>query len=110
MDLFEWAADNVTVEEVITEAVARVERNADSEWLLWAERAVVEAAADNRFTTDDVWHLLDAWRVEAPHEPRALGAVMRRMARVGVIRSTGEYVKSERVECHGRPIVVWSAA
>jgi hypothetical protein len=33
--------------------------------------------------------------------------VMKAMARDGKIRATGEYRKSDRVDCHARPVAVW---
>jgi hypothetical protein len=51
-----------------------------------------------------VW---DALGENRPVEPRALGAVMKAMARDGKIRATGEYRKSARTDCHARPVAVW---
>ena len=115
MDLFEWAQTNrngnesssITARDAANEAIDRVARNADSVWLHWANKAVARASLDGHFTTDDVWDWLDTWGVDAPHEPRALGAVMRNFARSNRITTTGEYVKSTRIECHGRPVAVW---
>ena len=106
MDLFDWA----TVEKVTSEAVQRAGDHADPRWMQSAERAVTESAADGTFTTDDVWSVLERWNVPAPHEPRAMGAVMRSMAKKGFIQATGTYAKSKRLECHGRPVMVWTQA
>lgn len=74
----------------------------------WMDRArpVVLQVAEGRFdfTTDDVWYALGDDR---PREPRALGALMRSLAKDGAIRATGEYRKSVRVDCHARPVAVW---
>ena len=95
------------IEVVKHEAIDRVESNASHKWLYWAKKAVSRASQEGAFTSDDVWHWLEVWDVESPREPRALGAVIRKMARDGQIRSTGDFVKSTRAECHGRPVAVW---
>ena len=91
-------------EEARDEAIARVERGAGD----WVERArdtvMLVALARFDFTTDEVW---DALGEDRPEEPRALGAVMKGMAREGRVRATGEYRKSRRVDCHARPVAVW---
>lgn len=114
MDLFEWASEAqpssvLTAERAADEAIERVGRNADPNWKQAALEAVCIIALDRRqrFTTDDVWELLDQQGVRATHEPRALGAVIRTAQSKGLIQSTGEYVKSKRIECHGRPVMVW---
>jgi hypothetical protein len=92
-------------EEARDEAIARVEANAPERWLQRAHDTVqLIALARFDFTTDHVW---DALGDDRPAEPRALGAVMKAMARDGKIRATGEYRKSERADCHARPVAVW---
>jgi hypothetical protein len=111
-DLFQWAAEQAkpTAEQAADEAIARVGSNADPGWVRSALDAVRSIALTrSRFTTDDVWELLERRGVQATHEPRALGAVIRMASKKGIIRSTGEYVKSKRVECHSRPVMVWEA-
>lgn len=92
-------------EEARDQAVARVEAHAPEGW---SERAqdTVRLIAVSRFdfTTDHVWEALGEDR---PPEPRALGAVMKKMAHEGTIRATGEYRKSHRMDCHARPVAVW---
>lgn len=92
-------------EEARDEAIARVEAHAPEGWVHRAKDAVaLIALARFDFTTDDVWNALGEDR---PPEPRALGAVMKKMAGDGTIRATGEYRKSVRVDCHARPVAVW---
>ena len=97
------------IDQVTNEAIDRVDRNADPDWKEHA-LTVVEQLAMTRatFTTDDVWARLDP--AFATHEPRALGAVMRKAAALGLIRATSTYENSTRVECHGRPVRVWESA
>ena len=87
------------------QAIAQVEAHAPERWLQRAHDTVqLVALARFDFTTDHVW---DALGEDRPPEPRALGAVMKGMARDGLIRATGEYRKSVRVDCHARPVAVW---
>jgi len=97
-----------TVEMATAEAIERADEHADPEWKEQARRAIERAAALGEFTTDDVWLQLEG--VEAPHEPRALGALIREARKNGLIVATGRYRKSSRVECHGNPKMIWRAA
>jgi len=91
-------------EEARDEAVARAAFGA-GDWIVRARDAVqLVALARFDFTSDEVWDTLGEDR---PDEPRALGSVMKAMARDGLIRPTGEYRKSARVDCHARPVAVW---
>lgn len=91
------------------EAIDRADAHADEAWKQHAEKVVAwTALALREFTTDDVWDSLDP--AYSTHEPRALGAVMKRMAARGVIVPTDRYQTSKRSECHNRPVRVWRAA
>lgn len=97
LDLFESAAAR-------NRAVAKVGKSTPPEWRTALQRVVETLARrGGEFSTDDVWTRLDG----QPPEPRALGATMMSLARLGVIRRTGKYVPSARPECHARPVAVW---
>ena len=90
-------------------AMAQVAEHTDPEWLAQAERAVGHLAALREpFTADSVWEQLAARQVPAPREPRALGPVMKRAVRDGVIRWTGNYDSSTRRHC--TPVRVYVGA
>lgn len=97
--------DLVAAIDARDEAVTRVGRNADPAWadevmhLIW-----VTATSSPDMTTDDIWALL---RDTTTHEPRALGALMKRAAAEGWIAATDTYRPSQRVACHARPVRVW---
>ena len=93
------------------EAIDRVERNADSEWKSGAYLACCLAAESLiEFTTDDVWAYMETlFPSLSTHEPRAMGAIMRRAARDGKVCATGEYTLSKRAECHRRPVMLWES-
>lgn len=91
----------------LLDVLAQVEANADTDWKSEA-LAAIESLAMTRaeFTTDDVWAVLTT----STHEPRALGALMRRASRNGWIRRTDRVRISVRAACHKRPIAVWESA
>jgi hypothetical protein len=95
--------------DVKNAAISRVEINADPEWMQAALKAVhTLAVSRDTFTTDDVWDALSNVKCTT-HEPRAMGAVMRHAAREGTIEASPNYRTSQRVECHGRPVRVWTS-
>ena len=92
------------------QAIEQVDSNADPVWKLNAKRAVLHLAnTRDRFTADDVWALLDERGEEAPHEPRAMGAIMTAAAKKGLIEASHEWRESNRPECHRRPVRVWES-
>ena len=97
--------------ETKDEAIDRVEEHADAEWKDAAYLACCFCAEIfPRFTTDMLWDMMDKvfYRYET-HEPRAMGAIMRRAARDKIIAATALYVRSDRPQCHGRPVAVWES-
>ncbi|MFD3464838.1 hypothetical protein ACFWWM_00425 [Streptomyces sp. NPDC058682] len=85
-------------------AIAQVDANADNAWKSYALGFIAElSAAMDEFTTDDLW---DAGLIK-PREPRALGPVMRRAAKRGLIATTGEFKASRYRNC--APLPVWAS-
>lgn len=85
-------------------AIAQADANADDSWKKYALGFVAELSAElDEFTTDDLW---DAGLIK-PREPRALGPVMRRAAKRGLIATTGEFRKSRYRNC--APLPVWAS-
>lgn len=103
-DLFNVEA----AEAALTEAVERVERNAEAEWMDAALKAV-KLVAEHRetFTSDAIWAVLARWGVEQPHEERALGAVLRKAKTLGWCVTTNQTSRSVRPICHRRDLRVW---
>lgn len=91
------------------EAIRRVADNAEPEWMDAARWAVFEIAGRrDEFTTDAVWALLERKGVAAPHEPRAMGAVMRWASKNACwIEATDRTSPSTRPEHHAYPNRVW---
>lgn len=92
-------------------ALQRVEDATQPAWITYAEQSIAYLArARQQFTTDDVWEFMHQRGYDMPHEPRALGALMRNAMKTGQIIATDRYVPSARPECHRRPIRVWRAS
>lgn len=86
-------------------AIQQVEAHAPPDWMERAFQAAKHVATiRDEFTTDAIWYL-----VGAPPEPRAMGAVMRRIQVAGLARPTDRTVESKREECHARPVRVWQS-
>jgi hypothetical protein len=69
---------------------------------------VILALARNRvfFTSDEVWRFL----ITNPLvEPRAMGAAFEKARRSGAIQRTDQTSKSQRPQCHSRPLRVWNS-
>jgi hypothetical protein len=87
------------------EAMARVYDNADPRWINLTKRAIKNLCQERMFfSSDDVWA-----RVPPCREPRALGPILKKACNAGLCKPTGRYVNSKRVECHGRPILVYES-
>lgn len=92
--------------ELRDEAIAIVEENAGEEWNAEADAALAFIASQHDLlTSDDIWEVLDS----KPHEPRAMGAVLRRGQAAGIITPTESWWLSKRPASHRRPIRVWKA-
>jgi hypothetical protein len=80
-------------------------------WLLAASIAALLALALPASARDAAGDVAEAVATYHPatttHEPRALGAVMRQLARDGVIEPTDTYAPSGRSQNHNRPQRIW---
>lgn len=98
----------VSGEALKEEAISRVEANASRTWLDTAWAAVQYLCRHNReITSDAVWTYLAAFDVPAPHEPRAMGPVMRRAVKEGLLRPTSTFRPSALPQNHRRPVRVY---
>jgi len=92
-------------------AVSRAEAAADAQWLREAYSALLHICTVRKrgddLTSDAVWAVLEARKVKAPREPRAIAAVFQRAAKASLIEKTDRTKESVRKECHGRPVAVW---
>lgn len=88
------------------QALQRLEESKNLSWIETAEavgRDVAKRSAE--FTSDDIWKALD--KSQRPLEPRAMGPVMMRLRKAGVIVATDRVRKSDLPQCHSRPKRVW---
>lgn len=80
-------------------ALVRVDEAAGSEWKDAALEAVYRVALRrSRFTSEDIWRL-----VEKPREPRALGPVLMRAVKLGYCAPAG-FVQCSMVSRHAAPV------
>lgn len=98
--------DLIAATEARDEALRRVASATDPSWATDIQNIILSLATDT-FTTDDVWQAASDANLDVPHEPRALGAILHRLARQQMIVATDRYIPSQRVACHRRPIRVW---
>lgn len=92
-------------------SIQQVDEHAEPEWKALAYEAVRQTASDLPFgfTTDDVWLRIPE-DAEPPHEPRAMGAIMRQAHRDGWIVPTRDHRPTARIVAHRNPKRVWRAA
>lgn len=89
------------------EAIQRVREHAPDWWLHAAEAAALKLGESGPFTSDDVWTRLAGFGYEMPHEKRAMGAVLKKLARDKKIVPTGRWIASGLKSNHGRPQREW---
>ncbi len=86
------------------EGILRAADGAGEEWLRLAYAAIVALARScDSFTADHVW----ASGLPKPDEPRALGAVMLRAQRDGVIEPLRVFRQTAQASRHRAPVRVW---
>lgn len=77
---------------------------ADNNWAELAYTAVRQVAErQSEFTPDDIW----VTGLQKPSDARALGGVMRRAHREGLIEKTGRVQPTTQPESHGTDVTVW---
>lgn len=100
--------DPEAAKEAAEEAIDRVRRHAEREWVEQALEAIKFLAENfKELTGDAVWLLLQLRDVDGPHEPRAMGAVFRQAGKAGWITPTDRYVPGVRPIDHRAPKRVW---
>ena len=76
---------------------------------VWSELAyrTVELLTQRQatLTTDDVWTRIE--HLPKPNDPRALGPVMLRAQRNGLLTRSGSFRVSQHKANHKRPVAVW---
>lgn len=90
--------------------VAETMEATDRAWRKVAQGAIGDLAArGQRFTVDDVWDLIEPFGLH-PSDDREMGRLMKSALAAGVIRSTGDFVRSRRATKGGRFVMVWIQA
>jgi hypothetical protein len=107
----EWDEERVKKAiECKQDGMGRADAHAEPDWMSTAYRAVSVVAKHRvELTPDAVIGLLKHWEAWPPREPRALGPVMLKAAKSGLISNTGKWVNSALPERHCRPIPVYKS-
>ena len=101
--------DPEATREITEDAIERAEHLTDDDRkaeMLEAIRRV--AQRQPLLTADDIWIELGAVGDEYDNGS-GLGPVMREAYAIGIITSTGEFLRSQRPATHGKPIPVWKS-
>ena len=86
-------------------SMAQVEEHADPVWMSEAES--IMRALVTPWTTDVVWETLHRRGIAAPREPRALGPLVMKLYKAGLIERTGRALPTERPRGHRNPKTEW---
>lgn len=88
-------------------AISRVDAHADIEWKVKAYTIGEQIARENEtMISEDIWDALTR-NGFTTHEPRAMGAVMRKLNSRKVVEATDRFITSPSPLGHGRPTRVW---
>ena len=98
--------DLIAATDAKEQALRRVAAATDPTWATDIENIITRLTTDT-FTSDDIWQAATDANLDVPREPRALGAILHRLAREHRIAPTDRYIPSLRPACHRRPIRVW---
>jgi len=110
-DMFDYAARRAKAEAAKKAAMEQVEENANERWKLFmTQLAIQQLTIKRRITTDDLrdaYLMSDVADKPTTHELRALGPLMRGLARMGYCHKAVEFVPSIRRSRHNGPMQVW---
>lgn len=91
------------------EAITRVDAHADVDWKAAAYATGIRIAEREEYLiSEDIWQALVDAGVHT-HEPRAMGAVMKRLSHDKVIAPTDRFITSPSPLGHGRPSRMWES-
>ena len=99
--------DLIAATEAKEQALQQVADNTNPTWATDITQIILNLPTPT-FTTDDIWQAATDNNLMIPHEPRALGAILHRLAKQNLITPTDRYIPSLRPVCHRRPIRVWA--
>lgn len=103
------SAQPTTGQLSIDDYMGQVESNANEAWKRAAMNAIRQLCSTKReWTADDLWDILAGEEV-GTHEPRALGAMVIKAAKLGLCRATDRMVKSRLPIRHKRKVQVWES-
>lgn len=97
-----------TLWDIIEDAIATADQNADDEWKKAAYTCIRQCVLRHtEFTSDDVIEMLEKeWAQVTTHNLSALGGLFQKAQRVGLIENTGRMEYTRLPQRH-RKITVW---
>tara|TARA_R100000808_G_scaffold1155_1_gene5430 strand:+ start:3616 stop:3963 length:348 start_codon:yes stop_codon:yes gene_type:complete len=102
----EFIFDQAQSDEARDTGIKQAEQNAGSEWAKIALDALVRTALEKQeFIVEEVWKNIP--NDFTTHENRAIGAVITRGKKEGIIEPTGRYKKSSIRQHHSTPRQIW---
>jgi hypothetical protein len=94
-------------ERVTRDRVVAAVGDANDRWAALAETALALVIQRlETFIVDDVWDMMPS-DAPTPTDNRAMGAVLTRAIKAGLIRKTPNFRPSARQGCHANPRRVW---
>jgi len=102
-DLFDQTFDPKRAQALKEEGIARTLAAERAAWKADVTAAVMRIRPGTEFTSQTVQRMVN----REPHHPNCWGATINGIAKQGLCRGTGRYIKSERVSCHAAVIQVW---
>lgn len=98
-----------TALQITMEAINSADAGANETWKEAALKTVELLARSREIVTSDaVVTAMENLPVRT-HEPRALGPIMLRARKMGLIEKTNEFIPTERDTAHGSPMRVWKS-
>jgi hypothetical protein len=99
----------IELQEQTNRAIARVDAAANAAWKADCLEAIKEACRRwDKFTSEDVADILDELYSTSTHEPRAMGAMMKKAQALGLCVPTSEYIPSHRSKSNSYSKRVWA--
>ena len=108
-NIFDWMRETFSITDSLRardEAIQLAEAGRTQKWRDDAYQAVERCARERQYLISD-----DCWRYMQPRqrkgEARALGAILLKAQRAGMITGTNEYRQTARVSAHAARVRVW---
>jgi hypothetical protein len=101
--------EQAVLEQQTTASITRVDQAAKEAWKHDCMEAIKEACRRwEAFTSEDVADILDEQYHTTTHEPRAMGAMMKKAQAAGYCEPTNQFIPSHRTTSNSYSKRVWA--